>query len=240
VEMEMDMIPNILKKLPTRSEELAALVARSKTLKPTGARITFIIDATGSRSTNWAEATAIQSRMVTEAAIYGKLSMQIIHFGGGRVRAYPLDWTSSAEAIIDYMQGISCLPGGTRHVEALYTAIETPTPPTLIVAIGDAFEEHLVDLFAPLEAVKALKIPIFSFYEEKLPNPSAEGAFRMMAKETGGVFARFGDKLDFSSLMIATAVYATGGAKALTAIAKATGPKAKTAAELLRLLPPAK
>lgn len=221
--------------------------------QPPAARITFIIDATSSRRGSWKEATAAQQRLVAEAASFGHLGIQLIHFGGGSIDVFPDGWSTSPQEITSYMQGIRCVAGNTQIVASLMRAVATSPAPTIIVVIGDAFEEREADLQKAVMKVRAKSIPIFAFFDKSndlinilsrqfnrtnFDSPDEE-VFRSMAADTGGMFGLFGQtKLDLSSLMVATAAYATGGQKALLSLASGNGAKAEAAARILKQLPP--
>lgn len=228
------MTRNTVARLIPDSDRRAQLDCLSARSTP-AAYVAFIIDATSSRQGAWQEAISIQARMIEEATRYGSLGMRIVHFGGTTLAAYPKGWTTSAKQISDYMRKINCVAGGTQIIGAIRLALDASPPPTLIVVIGDAFEEKESDLTYTLRTGPIQSIAIFAFLEGQ--DFLAENAFRMIAAVTGGVFARFGDTLDLSSLMVATAAYAAGGATALLKLSNGTTTKAQAAAQLLKLLP---
>jgi hypothetical protein len=66
-------------------------------------------------------------------------------------------------------------------------------------------------------------------------------AYRILAQRTRGVFARFGDRLGLSGLIVAAATFTTGGAPALQRLAAVPGRDRNAALEVarqLRLPPP--
>lgn len=226
----------------------AALAELARKGAPT-AHLAFVIDATASRSGSWKEATSIQRRMVYETRRFGVLSLRVVHFGGNAVNAYPARWTESPEQVVKYMGTIQCVAGETQIVPAIDIALGADPPPTAIVAIGDTCEEDLCVVRKTGQALGKRCIPVFSFFDgwempEEFAKASAfrpDAGHRILAAESGGVFARFGDKLDLSSLMVATAAYVTGGAPALLSIAARSGSEgqaALTLVEQLRLPPP--
>ncbi len=97
------------------------------------------------------------------------------------------------------------------------------TPPTrrartrvgALVYVGDCFEEH-PDAVAKAAAALALRgVPAFMFHEGD--DPTAAECFKEVARLTKGVYARFdaGAARQLRDLLIAAAVYATGGEVAL-------------------------
>jgi hypothetical protein len=216
------------------------------------AHLALVIDATGSRSVMWHEAKKIQRRMVEETRQFGRMSLRVVHFGGGSVNAYPATWTDDANRIAKYMDGIQCRAGGTQIVAAIEQALASNPGPTAIVAIGDTCEEHRDVVRKSAAELGRRSIPVFSFFdtlgrpdvEFTLPptGTRAEGHW-ILAEESGGVFARFGDKLDLSSLMMATAAYVAGGAEALLMLAQRRDKDGQAALQLvdrLRLPPPSR
>src|SRR5262245_55613531 len=80
-------------------------------------RLSFIIDATGSRERAWDVASKLQADMFNAAAGIGALDIQIVYFRGmqgidGECRASP--WTSDAQELARFMARVTCRTGPTQ------------------------------------------------------------------------------------------------------------------------------
>jgi hypothetical protein len=233
----------------SRRAKLAALARRAQS----AGRLAFVIDNTASRFLMWRKVQEIQRRMVHETRQFGRLSLRVIHFGGNEVSAYPEMWTESADEIAAYMDGISCCVGGTMIVPAIDRLLNSEPLPSAIVLIGDSCEESFEQVRACARNLGRQSIPVFSFFDtvgwptswrdglmHQPTDTQAEGLW-ILARESGGAFALFGDKLDLSSLMIGTAAYVAGGAPALLSVAERPNKEGEAASqfiEQLRLQPP--
>ena len=89
-----------------------------------------------------------------------------------------------------------------------------------LVFVGDAMEENVDDLCAKAGELGLLKVPVFMFQEGH--DPTAEAAFREIARLSGGAWCRFdpGAAAQLRDLLRAVAAYAAGGREALTRLAK--------------------
>lgn len=194
-------------------------------------RLLFALDATASRQPTWDQACHIQREMFNEAAKVGSLSLQIAFFRGfGEFKATP--WTDESEALTGPMSRVSCLGGHTQIERVLSHALKqhAQKPVNAIVYVGDCIEED-VDTLCHLAGKMGLqKIPLFIFQEGR--EPTAESAFRQMARLSGGAYHHFDSSSAhlLKSLLNAVAVYAAGGRKALVNYSKT---KNKQAAALL-------
>ena len=81
--------------------------------------------------------------------------------------------------------------------------------------VGDAMEERVDELCAKAGELGMLKVPVFTFQEGN--DPTAEQAFREIARLTGGAWCRFdpGAAAQLRELLRAAAAYAAGGREAL-------------------------
>jgi hypothetical protein len=233
-----------LARLLARTATATAARATATAHLPVG-RLAFVIDATASRAAAWNEAKKIQRRMVQNTRRFGCLALRVVHFGGGAggpgasVQSYPAAWTERPEEITKHMDGISCVRGNTQILAAMRLVLSFKPGATAVVAIGDSCEESLASLHEAGREFGRRRIPVFAFLDGD--DPGGEAAYRALAKESGGAFAPFGAKLDLSSLIVAAAAYATGGAPALLMLAGETGQDHAAALELahqLRLPPP--
>jgi hypothetical protein len=204
--------------------------AKLPTLVQTKGRLIFAIDATLSRQPTWNRATEIQSDMFAVAQSIGGLAVQLVYFRGmGEFQAS--EWTASATALANRMRDVTCRSGFTqlRRVLAHATAEARQTKVGALVYVGDCFEEEMDSVVAEAANLAMLGVPAFMFHEGD--DPRAAAAFREVARLTKGVYARFdaGAARQLRELLMAAAIYATGGAVALREHAKKKG------GEVLRL-----
>lgn len=223
-------------KLPARTStarDIDAFLKRAAklpTLVQTKGRLIFAIDATLSRQPTWNRATEIQSDMFAVAQSIGGLAVQLVYFRGmGEFQAS--EWTASATALANRMRDVTCRSGFTqlRRVLAHATAEARQTKVGALVYVGDCFEEEMDSVVAEAANLAMLGVPAFMFHEGD--DPRAAAAFREVARLTKGVYARFdsGAARQLRELLMAAAIYATGGAVALREHAKKKG------GEVLRL-----
>lgn len=233
-----------LARLLTRAAAATAARAAAMADFPVG-RLAFVIDATASRAAAWNEAKKIQRRMVEDTRRFGRLALRVVHFRGvavgphASVESYPAAWTDRPEEIVRHMDGISCMSGNTQILTAMGLVLSFKPAATAVVAIGDSCEESLAPVREVARKLGRRRIPVFAFLDGN--DPKGEVAYRALAEESGGAFAPFGAKLDLSSLIVAAAAYATGGAPALLMLAGEAGHERWAALELahqLKLPPP--
>lgn len=223
-------------KLPARTStarDIDAFLKRAAklpTLVQTKGRLIFAIDATLSRQPTWNRATEIQSDMFAVAQSIGGLAVQLVYFRGmGEFQAS--EWTASATALANRMRDVTCRSGFTqlRRVLTHAAAEARQTKVGALVYVGDCFEEEMDSVVAEAANLAMLGVPAFMFHEGD--DPRAAAAFREVARLTKGVYARFdsGAARQLRELLMAAAIYATGGAVALREHAKKKG------GEVLRL-----
>ena len=193
-------------------------------------RLIFAIDATLSRAPTWTQATEIQSDMFGVAQAIGGLAVQLVYFRGhGEFNAS--DWTASPIVLANRMRDVTCRSGFTQLCRVLtHAGAEAgQTKVGALVYIGDAFEENPDEAAAAAARMALLGVPAFMFHEGD--DPHAGAVFRDIARLTKGVYARFdsGAAKQLRELLMAAAIYATGGAVALRAHAQKKG------GEILRL-----
>jgi hypothetical protein len=204
--------------------------AKLPTIAQTKGRLIFAIDATMSRQPTWNRATQIQSDMFDVAHSIGGLAVQLVFFrGAGEFHAS--EWTASANVLADRMRDVTCRSGFTQLRRVLAHAAEEArhTKVGALVYVGDCFEEDHDSVVAEAANLALLGVPAFMFHEGD--DPRAAAAFRDVARLTKGVYARFdsGAAKQLRELLMAAAIYATGGAVALREHAKKKG------GEVLRL-----
>jgi hypothetical protein len=210
--------------------DIAAFVAKAKAMTPQAAagrgRLVFALDATMSRQPTWDMACALQADMFREAASVGSLDIRLVYFRGlSECRAS--GWISEPARLADLMGKISCQGGNTQIGKVLAETRREAVASGVraLVFVGDAMEESVDALCVKAGELGLLKVPVFMFQEGV--DPSAERAFREIARLTGGAWCRFdpGAAAQLRELLRAVAAYAAGGREALARLS-ATVPEA--------------
>lgn len=206
------------------SADIAAFVAKARAMTPgksgTG-RLIFALDATLSRQPTWDMACALQADMFREAGSIGGLSIRLVYYRGlNECRAS--GWISDTAHLARLMSTIDCQGGQTQLGRVLSDARREAVAAGVraIVFVGDAMEENVDALCATSGELGLLKVPCFMFQEGN--DPTAEAAFREIARLTGGAWCRFdmGSAAQLRELLRAAAAYAAGGREALVRLAK--------------------
>ena len=215
--------------------EIETFLERVRALGPSSAqgtrgRLLFALDATMSRQPTWDTACTLQADMFREAAGIGGLDIQLVYFRGlNECRAS--GWVSDGKQLADLMSRIDCRGGQTQIGKVLnHARLEHARGKVqALVFVGDAMEEAIDNLCQAAGELGILGVPAFMFHEGD--DPRAASAFRNVARLTKGVYARFdaGAAKHLRELLMAAAIYATGGAVALRTHAQKTG------GEVLRL-----
>jgi hypothetical protein len=214
--------------LPGKSSsasDISAFVAKARAMATaTGAgngRLVFALDATMSRQPTWDMACQLQADMFREAGSIGGLDVRLVYFRGlNECRA--TGWISDTAKLAHLMGKIEVQGGHTQigrvlsetRREAVKEAVRA------LVFVGDAMEEDVDELCAKAGELGLLKVPCFMFQEGH--DPVAEGAFREIARLSGGAWCRFdpGAAAQLRELLRAVAAYAAGGREALARLSK--------------------
>ena len=174
------------------------------------------MDATASREPAWDRACHIQAEMFKQTAALGGLDIQLCYYRGyGEFKASP--WLSSADELLKRMTSVSCQGGYTQIEKVLRQAIEQTRQKKVqaLVFVGDCMEED-VDVLCGLAGELGLAgVPVFVFHEGA--EPTAERAFREVARLSKGAYCRFdaSSAEQLRDLLAAVAVFAAGGRQAL-------------------------
>lgn len=179
-------------------------------------RLVFALDATMSRQPTWDLACHLQASMFDAAASVGGLDVQLVYFRG-HDQARASRWVSNAGELKNLMTGMQCMGGLTQigrvldHAER--EAAKAPLPS--LVFVGDAMEEDIDRLCHKAGKLALRNTRAFMFLEGS--DPTAERAFREIARLTGGVFLRFdrNSAQQLKDLLAAVATYSAGGRAAL-------------------------
>jgi hypothetical protein len=212
---------------PSSARDIDAFLghaAKLPTLAQAKGRLIFAIDATMSRQPTWNRASEIQSDMFNVAQSIGGLAVQLVYFrGAGEFNAS--DWTASASVLAGRMRDVTCRSGFTQLCGVLSHATKEArqTKVGALVYVGDAFEENPDKAAEEAGKLALLGVPAFMFHEGD--DAQAGMVFRDVARLTKGVYARFdsGAAKQLRDLLMAAAIYATGGAVALREHAKKKG-----------------
>ncbi len=205
----------------SRPQEIDAFLAQARTMAPAETaggrgRLIFALDATMSRQPTWDTALRLQAEMFEEAAKIGGLDIQLVYYRGFN-ECRSSHWVGNARALRDLMTTIDCRGGHTQIGRILkHARKETGRKRVnVLVFVGDAMEEKIDDLAAAAGELGMLGLKVFIFQEGR--DPSAERAFREIARLSGGAYARFDVSAagQLAELLRAAAVYAAGGMKAL-------------------------
>lgn len=198
--------------------EIAAFLDETKAAGAGRGRLIFALDATMSRQPTWDLACGIQGEMFRAAARVGGLAVQLVYYrGNGEAKASP--WAADSAALGRAMSAIACRGGLTQIERVLDHAAREAArrPVAALVFIGDAMEEEVDRLAAAAGALALRGVRAFLFLEGR--DPTAERAFREIARITGGVMLPFdrGAPGEFAALLAAVAAFAAGGRQALEA-----------------------
>lgn len=208
------------------SADIAAFVAKARAMtsgKAGTGRLIFALDATMSRQPTWDMACQLQADMFRETGRIGSLSVRLVYYRGlNECRASP--WINDTAHLARLMGKIDCRGGQTQLGRVLSDARREAVASGVraIVFVGDAMEENVDALCVTAGELGLLKVPCFMFQEGN--DPTAEAAFREIARLTGGAWCRFdtGSAAQLRELLRAAAAYAAGGRDALMRLAKNT------------------
>lgn len=204
--------------------DIAAFVAKAKAMAPQAdgkrGRLIFALDATMSRQPTWDMACQLQADMFAEAGIAGGLDVRLVYFRGlSECRASP--WISDTAHLARLMSRIVVDGGHTQIGRVLSETRREAVKDGVraLVFVGDAMEENVDELCAKAGELGLLKVPVFVFQEGH--DPTAESAFREIARLSGGAWCRFdpGAAAQLRDLLRAVAAYASGGREALARLA---------------------
>ena len=183
-----------------------------------GGRLVLALDATMSRQPTWDLACSLQAEMFDAVARAGGLSVQLVYFRGfGECRASR--FVRDTGSLKDLMTKIDCRGGQTQIGKVLSHGLKETERQKVnaLVYIGDAMEENVDELADKAGKLGLHGVPVFVFQEGH--DPTAEGAFREIARLSKGAWFRFDRSAAsaLSKLLSAVAVFASGGLAALEA-----------------------
>lgn len=204
------------------ASEVEAFLAAARSMPPARpadgrGRLSFALDATGSRQPTWALACDIQADMFASAAAHGGLDMQIVYYRGqDECRASP--FVRDAATLGGMMRRISCMGGLTQINRVLGHLGKEAERSGLRAAVfvGDAVEEDPAALKEAAGQLALRGVKLFVFQEGH--DARVEDVFRGLAQVTGGAWCRFDPSAagELRQLLAAVAAYAAGGQRALT------------------------
>jgi hypothetical protein len=199
--------------------EVDAFLEQVRTLQPAASgrgRLIFAMDATMSRQPSWDLALQLQSEMFQAVKEVGDLDVQLVYFRGFN-ECQASRWVGDPDALATLMRQVSCQGGHTQIRKVLRHARQETekTKVNALVYVGDCMEEDIDQLSQLAGELGLVGVPVFLFQEGR--EPTAERAFREIARLSRGAYCRFdaGSARQLRELLRAVAVYATGGRKAL-------------------------
>jgi hypothetical protein len=203
---------------------LRQVAATPVVTRPPAGRLIFALDATASRQPTWDRACHIQAEMFAAAAALGGLAMQLCYFRGfGEFHAAP--WLTDAETLVRRMTGVTCHAGTTQMTRVLRHAIRQAAAARVnaLVYVGDCMEESAQTISELAGKLGLLGVPAFVFQEGD--DPVARQVFGQVSRLTNGAYASFdaASAQTLRDLLMAVAVYAAGGRKALADYANRAG-----------------
>jgi hypothetical protein len=207
---------------PATRSEVDSFLAEIKTLASaapgTRGRLIIGLDATASRQPTWDTACQLQAEMFREAASVGGLDMQLV-FYRGLDECKASKWVSDPAQLGKTMSRIMCASGHTQIEKILFHAKKETTllKVNALVFVGDAMEENPDTLAHEAGELGRHGVPAFMFQEGR--DREVEQVFREIARLTRGAYCRFdqGSARELGQLLRAVAVFAVGGAAALSA-----------------------
>lgn len=204
------------------ASDVEAFLAAARSMPPARpadgrGRLSFALDATGSRQPTWALACDIQADMFASAAAHGGLDMQIVYYRGQEeCRASP--FVRDAATLGGMMRRIACMGGLTQINRVLGHLGKEAERSGLRAAVfvGDAVEEDPAALKEAAGQLALRGVKLFMFQEGH--DARVEDVFRGLAQVTGGAWCRFDPSAagELRQLLAAVAAYAAGGQRALT------------------------
>ena len=215
-------VPKSQTSVDTFIKEVASRPSSGRTTSK--GRLMFAMDATASRQPTWDTAAQIQGEMFSATDEMGGLDVQLTFYRGfGEFKTS--QWTGNAQEMTRLMSSVSCMAGETQIAKVLKHALNETRKNKVdaLIFVGDCMEED-VDALGHIAGELGLAgLPVFIFQEAS--DPIASFAFNQIAKLSGGACVQF-DRTSAGTLrklLAAIAVYAAGGRKALSKLAKEQG-----------------
>ena len=193
--------------------------------------IGYVFDRTGSRSSSWAAAKVEQAKLLNKGT---ELKTRLVHFGGGNIG--DTGWHMTPRPLVEEMERVYCEMGGTQILPSLERFTRPDEAPSLVMLVGDAYEENIEDIkdVARKFAINGTKI--FAYQEGY--DSTAEEAFKLMAEMTGGAYLKLGEdpSIDLGTATDAAIVWATQGDEGLKKLAAAGNKAALGVADSMKRL----
>jgi hypothetical protein len=197
---------------------LAEACARPPRTEAGRGRLIFALDATMSRQPTWDLACGLQGAMFDAAATAGGLEVQLVYYRG-HGEAQASRWVTDTAGLKRLMTGIACHGGLTQIGRVLDHANKAAAkaPVSALVFVGDAMEENVDRLCQKAGELALRNTRAFMFHEGA--DPAAAGAFREIARLTGGAYLPFDSRAagELRALLAAVGAWAAGGRAALEA-----------------------
>lgn len=189
--------------------------AAAKGLNTKQGNIGFVVDATGSRSSQWQDVQDTQQQMFESVMDLGSINLRLVHYGGFEIT--DTGWNNNPQKVANHMAEVQCCGGITQILDSLQKYIDDDDlQAQSIIVIGDCFEEDMEAVPRIAEQLKERGIRVFTFLDNsRLHQPQAEQAFQTLAERTGGVFAHLGADMPLNDLCKGVAMMSVGGQQAL-------------------------
>lgn len=205
-------------KLPTKKNSVSAFLEATKKhqiAEHTPSRLVLALDATASREHTWDLATSLHGQLF-QAAKAKQLSVQLVYYRGFN-EFHASAWNNSSEALLNSMQRVRCVAGGSQIARVLSHVRREATSSELRAAVfvGDACEENPHELYELAGQLGLFRVPVFVFQEGT--DMLANQVFSRIAQRSGGAHIPFrpGSARELAELLNAVATYATGGIDAI-------------------------
>jgi hypothetical protein len=195
--------------------------------------LTYVIDATDSRSGSWAEITKIQEKMFGQGAEH---KTRVICHRGNRVE--DLGTFANGTQAASVMKEICTIGGGTQIADSLRRAEGA----SCVIMIGDCSEDDEAEVKASAEFLRDKGIKVFSIHDalalpkgwkiEDEPNLlNGRKVYEKVAQITGGSCVNLDHNVNISGVLKAITAYDTGGADALRKLIASGDSAAKALAD---------
>jgi len=150
------------------------------------------------------------------------LSVQLCWFRGDTVQHSR--WHKNPIMLKKIMQNVSCIGGYTQIARAFrYTAEESQKKKIdVVIYVGDSCEEYLESVLFSAQELKKTGSKLFMLDDKNSGSRDMNTyhIFHSICKKTGGIYTKFDTKAikDLKEFFKVSAVYATGGKKAVRAL----------------------
>ncbi|NTU49794.1 MAG: VWA domain-containing protein [Desulfobulbaceae bacterium] len=214
---------DITKSLDDFNARLSKYVSDASTPSSNG-RLLYVVDATASRETFWEHTQNMMNDLfsaVGEAS--GVLSVQLCWFLGQKT--LHSKWHKDPESLKKIMRQVSCDGGMTQMAKAFgYAADESQKEKIdVVIYVGDSCEENEEDVVRRAASLSKTGSKLFLLDDKDHSTCRHANTLRIFVstcETAGGIYTAFDKKAisDLREFFKVSAVYATGGKKAVQAL----------------------